>query len=87
MDSIRIYFCLINLSGNILYIWVYDKNELKQNLLMKIISTPNLPKSNGHYAQVIEHNGILYMSGETIFLKLHDNYRMQIASPSAFKHA
>jgi len=31
---------------------------------MKIISTPKMPKSNGHYSQCIEHNGILYLSGQ-----------------------
>ena len=31
---------------------------------MKIINTPNMPKSNGHYSTVIEHNGILYISGQ-----------------------
>ncbi|WP_372755210.1 RidA family protein [Labilibaculum sp.] len=24
----------------------------------------NIPKSNGHYSQCIEHNGILYLSGQ-----------------------
>ena len=31
---------------------------------MKIIDTPNMPVSNGHYSQCIEHNGILYLSGQ-----------------------
>ena len=31
---------------------------------MKIISTPNMPKANGHYSQCIEHNGMLYLSGQ-----------------------
>lgn len=31
---------------------------------MKIISTPDMPKSNGHYSQCIEHNGLLYLSGQ-----------------------
>ncbi len=31
---------------------------------MKIISTPALPKANGHYSQAINHNGILYISGQ-----------------------
>jgi len=31
---------------------------------MKIIDTPKMPKSNGHYSQCIEHNGILYLSGQ-----------------------
>lgn len=31
---------------------------------MKIINTPDMPKSNGHYSTVIEHNGILYISGQ-----------------------
>ena len=31
---------------------------------MKIINTPKMPKSNGHYSQCIEHNGILYLSGQ-----------------------
>ena len=31
---------------------------------MKIIETPNMPKSNGHYSQCIAHNGMLYLSGQ-----------------------
>ncbi len=31
---------------------------------MKIIQTKNMPESNGHYSQVIAHNGILYLSGQ-----------------------
>ena len=31
---------------------------------MNIINTPNMPDSNGHYSQCIEHNGILYLSGQ-----------------------
>ena len=31
---------------------------------MKIIDTPKMPKANGHYSQCIEHNGILYLSGQ-----------------------
>ena len=31
---------------------------------MKIITTGKIPESNGHYSQVIEHNGILYLSGQ-----------------------
>lgn len=31
---------------------------------MKIMDTPNMPVSNGHYSQCIEHNGILYLSGQ-----------------------
>ena len=31
---------------------------------MKILSTPKMPKANGHYSQCIEHNGILYLSGQ-----------------------
>jgi len=31
---------------------------------MKIIDTPKMPISNGHYSQCIEHNGILYLSGQ-----------------------
>lgn len=31
---------------------------------MKIITTPNLPKGNGHYSTVIEHNSMLYLSGQ-----------------------
>jgi len=31
---------------------------------MKIITTPNMPKPNGHYSPVIEHRGILYLSGQ-----------------------
>ncbi|MBU2649843.1 MAG: RidA family protein [Bacteroidetes bacterium] len=31
---------------------------------MKIISTPAIPLPKGHYSQVIEHNGLLYVSGQ-----------------------
>ena len=31
---------------------------------MKIIDTPKMPKANGYYSQCIEHNGILYLSGQ-----------------------
>ncbi len=31
---------------------------------MKIINTEKMPKSNGHYSQCIEHNGMLYLSGQ-----------------------
>lgn len=31
---------------------------------MKIIETQNMPPRNGHYSQCIEHNGILYLSGQ-----------------------
>jgi reactive intermediate/imine deaminase len=31
---------------------------------MKILNTPNMPKANGHYSQCIEHNGLLYLSGQ-----------------------
>ena len=31
---------------------------------MKILNTPKMPKANGHYSQCIEHNGILYLSGQ-----------------------
>lgn len=29
---------------------------------MKKIETPKMPKTNGHYSQCIEHNGLLYLS-------------------------
>ena len=31
---------------------------------MKILNTPEMPKANGHYSQCIEHNGLLYLSGQ-----------------------
>jgi len=31
---------------------------------MRIITTEKMPVSNGHYSQVIEHLGILYLSGQ-----------------------
>jgi 2-iminobutanoate/2-iminopropanoate deaminase len=31
---------------------------------MKIISTENMPPAAGHYSQCIEHNGLLYLSGQ-----------------------
>lgn len=31
---------------------------------MEIINHPDMPKSNGHYSQCIEHNGLLYLSGQ-----------------------
>ncbi|WP_159023725.1 RidA family protein [Formosa sp. L2A11] len=36
---------------------------------MKIITDINMPKSNGHYSQCIEHNGILYLSGQLPILQ------------------
>ncbi len=35
---------------------------------MRTISSPQLPPANGHYSQCIEHNGLLYLSGQ---LPLH----------------
>lgn len=34
---------------------------------MRIIQTPNMPQSNGHYSQCMEHNGMLYLSGQLPF--------------------
>lgn len=31
---------------------------------MKIIRTESIPPANGHYSQCIEHNGLLYISGQ-----------------------
>jgi reactive intermediate/imine deaminase len=31
---------------------------------MNIIKSPKMPVSNGHYSQCIEHNGIVYISGQ-----------------------
>jgi reactive intermediate/imine deaminase len=31
---------------------------------MNIITTPEMPSANGHYSQCIEHNGLLYLSGQ-----------------------
>ena len=31
---------------------------------MKIISNPAIPPANGHYSPCIEHNGLLYLSGQ-----------------------
>lgn len=31
---------------------------------MKILNTPKMPSANGHYSQCIEHDGILYLSGQ-----------------------
>jgi 2-iminobutanoate/2-iminopropanoate deaminase len=31
---------------------------------MKIIQTEKMPPANGHYSQCIEHNGLLYLSGQ-----------------------
>lgn len=31
---------------------------------MKVITSSKMPKSNGHYSQCIEHNGLLYLSGQ-----------------------
>ena len=36
---------------------------------MKIVNTPNMPVSSGHYSQCIEHNGILYLSGQLPIIK------------------
>lgn len=34
---------------------------------MRAINTPNMPKANGHYSHCVEHNGILYLSGQLPF--------------------
>jgi len=40
-------------------------NRTHENIInMEIINTAKMPKSNGHYSQCIEHNGILYLSGQ-----------------------
>lgn len=31
---------------------------------MKIIDTPKMPKAAGHYSMVVEHNSVLYISGQ-----------------------
>ena len=31
---------------------------------MKIIEAPGMPKANGHYSQCVEHDGVLYLSGQ-----------------------
>lgn len=31
---------------------------------MKIIKSENIPSANGNYSQCIEHNGLLYISGQ-----------------------
>jgi 2-iminobutanoate/2-iminopropanoate deaminase len=35
---------------------------------MKIIKNINMPHANGHYSQCVEHNGILYLSGQLPFV-------------------
>lgn len=34
---------------------------------MNIIQTENMPKAGGHYSHCIEHNGLLYISGQLPF--------------------
>ncbi|PKP37357.1 MAG: enamine deaminase RidA [Bacteroidetes bacterium HGW-Bacteroidetes-15] len=34
---------------------------------MRVINTPNMPKANGHYSHCVEHNGVLYLSGQLPF--------------------
>ncbi len=34
---------------------------------MKSITTHNIPPANGHYSTVVEHNGLLYLSGQLPF--------------------
>lgn len=36
---------------------------------MKSIITPNMPLGSGHYSTVIEHNGLLYLSGQLPYLR------------------
>lgn len=31
---------------------------------MNVITSKNMPKSNGHYSQCVEHNGFLFLSGQ-----------------------
>ncbi|PZR39489.1 MAG: enamine deaminase RidA [Azospira oryzae] len=33
---------------------------------MNIIQSPDLPKPGGHYSQCIQHNGLLYISGQQL---------------------
>jgi len=35
---------------------------------MKIIEIPNIPAPKGHYSHCVEHNGILYLSGQLPFI-------------------
>ncbi len=34
---------------------------------MNIITNPQMPAANGHYSMCIEHNGLLYLSGQLPF--------------------
>ena len=43
---------------------------------MKIIDTPKMPKANGHYSQCIEHNGLLYLSGQ---LPIHQDRSIPVS--------
>jgi len=36
---------------------------------METIITPNMPQGNGHYSTVIEHNGLLYLSGQLPYIR------------------
>jgi len=49
---------------------------------MKIIDTPKMPKAAGHYSTVIEHNGVLYISGQLpldpITRKKPDTFREEV---------
>ena len=43
---------------------VNDKNKTQA---MKIIQNDQMPRANGHYSTCIEHNGLLYISGQLPF--------------------
>ena len=45
-------------------ILLYNRPKIKTIHKMNIIQTENMPTANGHYSQCIEHNGILYLSGQ-----------------------
>lgn len=40
---------------------------------MKILQNDAMPRANGHYSQCIEHNGILYLSGQ---LPIHSETKL-----------
>jgi 2-iminobutanoate/2-iminopropanoate deaminase len=47
---------------------------------MKIIDTEKMPTANGHYSQCIEHNGLLYISGQLAGNSIEMTLQMDIGS-------
>jgi reactive intermediate/imine deaminase len=48
---------------------IFSLSLLKRFQTMQSINTPGMPPANGHYSPCIEHNGMLFLSGQIPFDK------------------